>query len=319
MTRDELTFEGQEEVRLDRFLSQVYPSFSRNYFEKVISQGHVFVNHKPTKKSLKLQPFDEILIDFPPIDPIELTPVEMDIPVFFEDQDLALVYKHPKLVSHPAPGTKEPTLIHGLLHRFRQLQGLDHVRPGLVHRLDKDTSGIMIIAKNLRTHELLANQFKERKIKKTYLALVHRFLEKTVVDAPIGRSTNDRKKMAVDFQTGKEALTEFLPVFSLKGCTLVKAMPKTGRTHQIRVHLQHLHHPIVGDPLYGFFGLDKPLQPPRILLHAHSLEFHHPHTHKLMHFSSSLPEDFSQFLERIGLNNTDLQAVLSCCTPTCSH
>ena len=302
MDRDELTYEGQEEVRLDRFLSEAYPSLSRNYFEKVISKGHVFVNHKPTKKSLKLQPLDEILIHFPPLDPLELTPVEMDIPVFFEDQDLALIYKHPNLVSHPAVGTTEPTLIHGLLHRFRQLQGLDTVRPGLVHRLDKDTSGIMIIAKNLTTHELLANQFRGRQVKKTYLAVVHRNLEKTLVDAPIGRSLNDRKKMGIQPQMGKEALTEFVPLFTSKGCTLVKAMPKTGRTHQIRVHLQHIHHPIVGDPLYGFIGLDKPLNPPRILLHAHSLEFIHPHTLKPMHFTSSLPQDFSTFLERMGLN-----------------
>jgi 23S rRNA pseudouridine1911/1915/1917 synthase len=311
MTRDELTYEGQEEVRLDRFLSEVYPSLSRNYFEKVISKGHVLVNHKPSKKSQKLQPLDEIFVDFPPLDPLELSPVKMDIPVYYEDEDLALVYKPPKLVSHPAAGTHEPTLIHGLLYRFLELQGLDSVRPGLVHRLDKDTSGIMVIAKNLHTHELLSNQFRAREVKKTYLALVHRSLERIEVNAQIGRSLNDRKKMSIQPQTGKEASTLFIPISSSNGCTLVKALPKTGRTHQIRVHLQHIHHPIVGDPLYGFFGSDKPLNPPRILLHAYNLEFIHPHTKKLLSFSSPLPPDFSLFLERMGFDNSGFQ------DPTC--
>ncbi|MFZ4772991.1 MAG: RluA family pseudouridine synthase [Chlamydiia bacterium] len=300
MTKAELTYEGEQQTRLDHFLSESYPTLSRTYFEKVIGQGHVLVNHKPSKKGLKLQSLDEICITFPPFEPLDLTPVAMEIPIFYEDDFIAVIYKHPNLVCHPAAGTKEPTLIHGLLHHFQDLQGADPIRPGLVHRLDKDTSGVMIIAKTPQTHELLCDQFKARSIKKTYLALVHRDLNAPqnplVVQAPIGRSLKDRKKMAVVMDGGKEAHTAFISLAHEKNMTLIQAFPKTGRTHQIRVHLQHINHPIVGDPLYGFFGCDSPLKPPRILLHAHTIGFTHPISKTQLSFTAPIPADFQNFL-----------------------
>lgn len=302
MDKEALIYEEEQEVRLDRFLTDSFPSLSRNYFEKAISRGNVFVNGNPSKKSLKLQRGDAVLVEFLPLEPLDISPVPMDIPVLYEDDDLALVYKSPQLVCHPGVGTLEPTLIHGLLHRFRDLKSDDPVRPGLVHRLDKDTSGIMLIAKNMHTHELLSSAFKNRLVKKTYLALVHRNLSATTVDAPIGRHPTDRKKMGIVETAGKEAITAFVPVAFSKSCSLVLAYPKTGRTHQIRVHLQHINHPILGDPLYGFFGTDKLLNPPRILLHALSLEFIHPHTKKLMQFETHLPKDFEEFLLKRGFD-----------------
>jgi 23S rRNA pseudouridine1911/1915/1917 synthase len=294
MIKEALIYEEEQGVRLDRFLTDSFPSLSRNYFEKAISRGNVFVNGNPSKKSLKLQRGDAVLVEFLPLEPLDISPVPMDIPVLYEDDDLALVYKSPQLVCHPGVGTLEPTLIHGLLHRFQDLKSDDPVRPGLVHRLDKDTSGIMLIAKNMHTHELLSSAFKNR--------LVHRNLSATTVDAPIGRHPTDRKKMGIVETAGKEAITAFVPVAFSKSCSLVLAYPKTGRTHQIRVHLQHINHPIVGDPLYGFFGTDKLLNPPRILLHALSLEFIHPHTKKLMQFETHLPKDFEEFLLKRGFD-----------------
>ena len=298
MTSDELIYEGEKAVRLDNFLTESYPSFSRTYFEKVITQGHVQVNQKTSKKSLKLQPLDEIQITFPPLEPLDLTPIKMDIPILYEDDHLAIIYKHSGIVCHPAAGTKEPTLIHGLLYHFQSLANIDPIRPGLVHRLDKGTSGLMIIAKNLAAHEHLSNQFKARTIKKTYLALVHYNLEATIIDTPIGRSLKDRKKMAIAPTYGRQAFTEFVPLQHNKNLTLVQAFPRTGRTHQIRVHLQHLNRPIVGDPLYGLVACDVALAPPRLLLHAASISFIHPLHGTPLQFSAPLPVDFQSFLDK---------------------
>ncbi|MBU6149042.1 MAG: RluA family pseudouridine synthase [Verrucomicrobia bacterium] len=302
MTKTELIYEGTNGVRLDYFLTSNYPMFSRAYFEKVIDQGHVFVNRKRSKKSLKLNLSDEIEIYFPPLEPLDLEPVAMDIPILYEDSNLAVIYKKSNLVCHPAFGTQEPTLIHGLLHQFNDQLSPDPTRPGLVHRLDKDTSGVMLIAKNAHVHQALSDQFKERTIKKTYLALVHKHLKETTIDAPIGRSLKDRKKMAVNMTVGKSAVTVFKPLALLKNSTLVEASPQTGRTHQIRVHLQHLQHPIVGDELYGYQGSDKNFSPPRILLHAFEIEFLHPITNQYIAIKAPLPLDFKQALENLQID-----------------
>lgn len=310
MIKNEMIFEGEPGIRLDQFLTSSYPVFSRAYFEKVIDQGHVLVNRKRSKKSLKLNLSDEIEVFFPPLEPMDLKPVAMDIPVIYEDPFLAVIYKKSNLVCHPAAGTQEPTLIHGLLHQFNDHLSPDPVRPGLVHRLDKDTSGVMLIAKNAKVHEALSDQFKSRTIKKTYLALVHKHMKETMTDAPIGRSIHDRKKMAVNEASGKSANTRFKPLALLNNSTLVEATPQTGRTHQIRVHLQHLQHPIVGDTLYGFQGSDKNFNPPRVLLHASRIEFEHPITKKMHSYKASLPPDFRQMLENLKID-PELLASLS--------
>lgn len=309
MTKDEMIFEGEPGIRLDRFLTLSYPVFSRAYFEKVIDQGHVLVNRKSSKKSLKLNFSDEIEVFFPPLEPLDLTPVAMDIPIIYEDPYLAVIYKNSNLVCHPAAGTQEPTLIHGLLHLFNDRLSPDPIRPGLVHRLDKDTSGVMLIAKNAQIHEALSDQFKARTVKKTYLALVHKHMKEATVDAPIGRSMSDRKKMAIHEISGKSAVTRFKPLAHLNNSTLVEAYPQTGRTHQIRVHLQHMQHPIVGDMLYGYQGSDKNFNPPRVLLHASSIEFEHPVTKKLHTHKALLPLDFKEMLEKLQLDSKLLSLI----------
>lgn len=310
MTKDEMIFEGEPGIRLDQFLTSSYPVFSRAYFERVIDQGHVLVNRKSSKKSLKLNLSDEIEVFFPPLEPLDLKPIAMDIPIIYEDPYLAVIYKKSNLVCHPAAGTQEPTLIHGLLHQFNDRLSPDPIRPGLVHRLDKDTSGVMLIAKNAKVHEALSDQFKGRTIKKTYLALVHKHMREATVDAPIGRSMSDRKKMAVNEVSGKSAITCFRPLAHFNNSTLVEATPQTGRTHQIRVHLQHLQHPIVGDMLYGYQGSDKNFNPPRVLLHASRIEFEHPITKQVHAYKAFLPPDFQQMLVNLQID-PELLASLS--------
>jgi 23S rRNA pseudouridine1911/1915/1917 synthase len=299
---EELTFEGTEPTRLDLFLKQTFPVYSRSYLEKVIEKGFVEVNGQKRKKSFILELLDTIHIVFPPLEPLDLSPVAMDIPVLYEDEHLLVIHKNAHLVCHPAPGTYEPTLVQGLLHKFQQLSPKDPIRPGIVHRLDKETSGVMIVAKTLQAHEAMTNQFKNRQVKKTYLAVVHKTLKNCTVNSPIGRSLKDRKKMAIDGLHAKEAITDFSVMSSNQYRSLVCAFPHTGRTHQIRVHLASIHHPIVGDKVYGFCDLDKKNKSPRTLLHAWKIQFYHPISGNLLEFVSDPPQDFLDFIRNDSLD-----------------
>jgi 23S rRNA pseudouridine1911/1915/1917 synthase len=234
-----------------------------------------------------------------PKDPV---PQAEDLPleILYEDEDLAVVVKPRGMVVHPAAGHSEGTLVNALLGNLSSLGGIGgELRPGIVHRLDKDTSGLLMVAKNDETQQALSDMLRERKIEKHYRALAEGLFreQEGVIDAPLGRSKKDRKKMAVDPE-GREAVTEWKVMAEGRGCTLLDVHILTGRTHQIRVHLKSIHHPVCGDPIYG---AEKGVKVPCLMLHAFSLAFEHPRTHEKMAFQAPLPEDFLKGLKGNGI------------------
>lgn len=290
-------------LRLDIYLKEKLPSLSRSRLQDLIEQGKILVNLKPQKASYRVKKGDVIIVDIPPESPLELTPQEVPFEILFEDEDIAVIYKPPKIVVHPAPGHREKTLVHGLLLRLKGLSGIGgKLRPGIVHRLDKDTSGLMIVAKNDFSHQALVQAFKERIIKKTYLALLYGHITpKTgTIEKPIGRHPKLRKKMAV-LAEGKPAVTEYEVIRYFKKASYVQARPITGRTHQLRVHFSYLGHPILGDPLYGGLKPDIP-KPSRLMLHAWKISFPHPKTKTWLSFEKEPPPDFIEYLKNLEEN-----------------
>ncbi|MGC9017670.1 MAG: RluA family pseudouridine synthase [Caldimicrobium sp.] len=289
-------------IRLDHFLKEKIQELTRNRIQKLIEEGFVKIQPDPGVKVLKpgykIKEGQIITLIIPPEEPLELKPQEVPFEVLYEDDDLAVIYKPAGVVVHPAPGHKEGTLVHGLLYKLKNLSGIGgKLRPGIVHRLDKDTSGLMLIAKNDFTHQALVKAFKERKIKKEYLAILYGQIQppKGKIEKPIGRHPVHRKKMAV-LKEGKEAITEYEVLEYFKKATLVCAKPITGRTHQLRVHFNSLGHPILGDPLYEGLKPDLP-KPERLMLHAAKLTFLHPRTKKLLSFHMDPPKDFKKYLQ----------------------
>lgn len=282
-----------ENKRLDVFLSEVQTDISRSGVQKLIESGNVTVNDAPAKSKTKLKEGDAITMSVPDPEPMEVGAEDIPLSVVYEDADLIVIDKAPGMVIHPAPGHTHGTLVNALLHHCKDLKGIGGVeRPGIVHRLDKDTSGLVLVAKTDAAHRALSQQFKDRVIKKTYLALVKGTLAaKTgTVDAAIGRHKTHRKKMALN-EDGRDASTAYEVIEQFKHYAFVRAMPKTGRTHQIRVHLASMGHPILGDPLYGNpRGPDLP-EMERQALHAHRLEFQHPTSGETQTFESPLPTD----------------------------
>ena len=284
-------------IRLDRFISTRYPEYSRSYLQKLINEGHVTVNGKTTKPGIKLIINDRVEVYIPPLASSSLLPEAIPVKIVYEDDDLLVVDKPAGLTTHPSPGQTSHTLVNALLSYYPKLAEMgDSLRPGIVHRLDKDTSGLIIIAKNISTQLKLVNQFKNRSVHKTYLTLVkgHLTPETGIIEAPIGRDPADRKKMAV-VTDGRPARSEYRIVKYLKGYTLVEVKPETGRTHQIRVHLAAIGYPIAGDRVYGV----KMLFLKRQFLHAHRLAFNLPANDKRVEFKSELPEDLVQGLKSI--------------------
>ena len=299
-----------DEIRLDLFLAQQKIGLSRSRIQTLIREGLVKVNDSHSKPSHKLCPGDDVYVSIPAPASHPLEPEKIDFSVVFEDRSLIVINKPPGLVVHPAPGHHTGTLVHGLLYHCRDLSGIGGVlRPGIVHRLDKDTSGLMIAAKNDLAHGYLADQFKSGVIEKVYLALVHGRLKKRQgrIDLPIGRHPKKRKQMAVLESGGRPAVTfwntvkEFQEGFSLLSVTI-----KTGRTHQIRVHLSHTGHPVVGDPVYGFgirwwkkcFPPNKSSlrMPTRQMLHAGKLGFYHQERDARLVFEAPVPPDMEAFI-----------------------
>lgn len=265
------------------------------------------LNGRPVRKSDRVAAGDVIEIDVPPPEPstVEAEPIPLDI--LHEDADLLVIAKPAGLVVHPAPGHRSGTLVNALLHHVQDLSGIGGVkRPGIVHRLDKDTSGVMIVAKHDRSHRRLAGALKRREIRRSYLTACwgHLDADRVTVDAPVGRSTRDRKRMAV-VESGRSAVTHFFRLERWPAADLLRAELETGRTHQIRVHLAHAGHPVVGDPVYagggarGISGQDRPWardlerRVPRQFLHAHRLEFKHPRTGEPLVFEAPLPADLA--------------------------
>jgi len=285
-------------TRLDRFVSEKRPELSRTQVQRLIEDGFITVNNRPVKTSHRLTAGDKIKIAIPPPLPSPLSPEDVPITILYEDNDVIVVDKPAGLTVHPAPGHPRGTLVNALLAHYPRLSELsDSLRPGIVHRLDRDTSGVMVIAKNKSAEMSLVNQFKERTIKKTYLTLVQGKLtpEQGIIEAAIGRHPADRKKMAVVHE-GREARTRYRVVQYLENYTLLEVMPETGRTHQIRVHLSAIGYPVVGDAVYG---VKSPLLS-RQFLHAHKLGFRLPSTGDFKEFTSPLPEDLERALREIG-------------------
>jgi len=285
-------------IRLDKFVGDKCPELSRTHAQKLIGDGFITVNGLTAKASLKLGVGDEVRVVIPPTPPSPLSPEEMPLDILFEDDDLLVVDKPAGLTVHPAPGHPGHTLVNAILSHYPHLADIsDSLRPGIVHRLDKDTSGVMLVAKNRAAQANLVNQFRTRSIVKAYLALVKGKLtpENGIIEAAIGRDPRNRQRMAV-VSRGREARTGYRVIKYVGDCTLIEVTPETGRTHQIRVHLAAIGFPVVGDPIYGV----KSPYLSRQFLHACKLGFRLPSSGEYVEFTSELPPDLEQTLKDIG-------------------
>ena len=280
--------------RLDKYITEQC-QISRSYAQKLIEEGQVTVNGHAARASHKLNAGDKVIASIPPPTSISLSPEAIPLKVVYEDKDVIVIDKPAGLLVHPAAGQKSGTLVNAILARCPDLGEIKgSIRPGIVHRLDKDTSGLMMVAKNEAAHASLSRQIKQRSIKKTYIALVLGQLtpECGAIEAPIGRHPKDRKRMAV-VERGREAKTEYRVIKYLDDCTLLEVMPETGRTHQIRVHLSAIGHPVFGDHIYG---KRSPILG-RQFLHAHKLGFSLPSTGEFVEFISDLPQELQEVLK----------------------
>lgn len=291
-----------EKKRLDVFLTEAQGDVSRNFVQKLIEDGQVRVNQQTVKANYKVKHGDLVEMNIPEPAPLELTAEDIPLDIHYEDEHMIVIDKPAGLVVHPAPGHPGGTLVNALLFHCKDLTGIGGVeRPGIVHRLDKDTSGLIVVAKSDHSLVSLQRQFQERTIKKVYLALTQGRLDppRGTVRSPIGRHPKDRKKMATG-EEGREAETVFEVIRHFEGYDLVKLFPKTGRTHQIRVHLASLGHPVLSDPLYGGRSRRKTPALERQALHAHQLTLAHPVSRKSMEFNSPLPPDMARLIPTDG-------------------
>ncbi len=293
---------GEEDnpARVDKYLGSVMPDLSRNHLQKLIEAGTVLVNGHTVKSHRRVVAGDIIALQVP--EPVALDVVAQNIPIeiIFEDENFMVLNKQPGIVVHPAPGHLDGTIVNALMHHTKDLSAINGVmRPGIVHRLDKDTSGCLVVAKNDIAHHDLAAQFESRRIQKEYMAIVHgRMVQASgSIDFRIGRHPVARKKMAVR-PTGREAKTFYETVEQIGGCSLLLLKPTTGRTHQLRVHLTAMGFPILGDQQYGRRrGLREFTIPvPRQMLHAFAITLHHPTSHMQMRFEAPVPQDMEDML-----------------------
>lgn len=288
-----------ENMRLDTYIASKY-DISRTMVQKLIEEGNVLVNEKEKKISYKVQIGDNIKINIPKPQETNIKPENIPIEIVYEDNDIIVVNKPKGMVVHPANGNSDGTLVNAIMAICKgSLSGIGgEIRPGIVHRLDKDTSGLLIIAKNDRAHVNMSNQIKNREVKKIYIALVRGNVneEEATINMPIGRSTKDRKKMAVR-KDGKEAITHFKVLKRYSKYTLLEVKIDTGRTHQIRVHMSEIGHPIIGDMVYS--NGKNEFSVSGQMLHAKSLDFKHPITGKDMHLEADLPQYFKDVLDKL--------------------
>ena len=290
-----------ENCRLDKYIAEKNSDLSRVIIQKLITEEKILVNGKKTKNSYKVNSGDVITIEeLQPKEDIYLKPQKMDLDVIFEDDNIIIVNKEKGIVVHPGNGNPDGTLANAILERCKDsLSGIGGtIRPGIVHRIDKDTSGLIIIAKNDNAHLKISKQIQERKVSKTYIALVRGIIKENeaTINMPIGRSTKDRKKMAVT-KNGKEAITHFKVLKRYEGFTLLEVKIETGRTHQIRVHMAEIGYPIVGDEVYS--NGKNPFNVKGQMLHAAKLEFVHPTTNEAVKFEAPLPQYFQQILNEL--------------------
>ena len=302
--------------RIDFVLSQMELGLSRSFIHKLILDKHILVDNQPIKPSHKLKGGEQIQIEVPPLEKPSLEPENIPLDIVYEDSDLLVVNKKAGMVVHPALSNYSHTLVNALLFHCKDLSGINGVlRPGIVHRLDKDTSGLLVVAKNDFAHLGLAEQIKDRTLLREYNAIIwgHMPVNEGTIEAPIGRALKDRKKMAVTRVKGRESMTQYKVLERYAICDLLSLRLKTGRTHQIRVHLSYLNRPVLGDPEYGgrqkwlkgIYDQDRPLAQKllslidRQALHAKKLGFIHPRTKVYQEFDSKLPEDMSNVLSHL--------------------
>lgn len=291
---------NEKGVRLDSYIAGKKKDLSRTNVQRLIESGNILVNNKIQKISYKVQANDEISIVVPEAKEIELKPQDIKVDIVYEDSNIIVVDKPKGLVVHPAVGNPDGTLVNAIMNICKDsLSGIGgEIRPGIVHRLDKDTTGLLIIAKNDKAHINLSEQIKNREVKKIYIALVRGIVpeNEATINMPIGRSTKDRKKMAV-VKNGKEAVTHFKVLNRYKKYTLLEIKIDTGRTHQIRVHMSEIGYPVVGDMVYSNgkneFGVEGQM------LHAKSLDFKHPITGEQMHLEAELPSYFKEIIRTL--------------------
>lgn len=284
----------ENNIRIDIYLTK-NTSFSRTKIQKLIKDGNILVNNCSVSSNYKVKEKDIIEILDGGEEIIDTIPEKMDLDIVYEDDYLLIINKKSGVVVHPAVGNYNHTLVNGLLYHFQNLSNKNTIRPGIVHRLDKDTSGVMVVAKDDKTHELLSDMIKHKKIERKYVALVWGIIkhEKGTINAPIGRDFSNRQKYTVTDVNSKEAITHFRVIKRFKNATLVECLLETGRTHQIRVHFTYIGHPIVNDPLYGNRKIINDFGQ---MLHSKSIRFIHPITKKELYFEVDVPSEFKKIL-----------------------
>ncbi|MER2225423.1 MAG: RluA family pseudouridine synthase [Carnobacterium sp.] len=289
---------NEESGRLDKVLTDLLPSITRSHIQQWIKEGNVSVNGEKLKANYKVQSGDEIAIIEPELVSLEVLAEDIPIEIVYQDEDVVVVNKAQGMVVHPSAGHQTGTLVNALMHHITDLSGINGtIRPGIVHRIDKDTSGLLMVAKNDAAHEKLAAQLKDKTSLREYIALVHGVIphEKGTIDAPLGRSKQDRKKQDI-IDGGRAAVTHFTVLERFKDFTLVSLKLETGRTHQIRVHMKYIGYPLAGDPIYG---PRKTLEGKGQFLHATTLGFKHPTSGEFLTFEAPLPKLFEDTLTNL--------------------
>lgn len=293
--------ESYMDERLDKFLSAVLPDQSRSYLQKIIKDGSVLVNGKAQKASYRMEDQDEVLVDLPELKEPEIEAENIPLDILYEDDDLLMVNKPKGMVVHPSAGHLTGTLVNAVMYHCKdRLSGINGVmRPGIVHRIDMDTTGVLVICKNDKAHNHVAAQLKEHSITRKYRAIVHGVIkeEEGTVDAPIGRHPVERKKMAAGVKNGKRAVTHYRVLQRFRNHTYIECQLETGRTHQIRVHMASIGHPLLGDTVYG--PAKNPLHLQGQTLHAQVLGLIHPSTGEYLEVEAPLPEYFEKLLKNL--------------------
>ena len=293
--------EAQKGERIDKALASLESDWSRSQIQIWLKDGAVLVNGETVKTNYKVKPDDVVTVSVPDAEPLDIEAENLNLEIVYEDEDVLVVNKPRGMVVHPAPGHTSGTLVNGLMHQVKDLSGINGIlRPGIVHRIDKDTSGLLMVAKNDKAHVSLVDQLVKKTVTRKYIALVHGHIphDKGTVDAPIGRDARDRQSMTV-VDSGKHAITHFRVLERFGNFTLVECRLETGRTHQIRVHMKYIGYPLAGDPKYG---PKKTIEFDGQALHAAVIGFVHPRTEEYMEFETPLPQVFNELLEEMKAN-----------------
>ena len=299
---NEVVFEITPEMegeRIDKCISNYVETLSRSYIQKIIKEGKAYINDAPVKSNYKVRVDDKVQFTIPDCEELDIPPQDIPLDIIYEDKDVLIVNKPKNMVVHPAPGHYEGTLVNAIMyHCHNDLSGINGVlRPGIVHRIDKDTTGSLIICKNDEAHRKIAEQLKEHSITRKYRAIVYGRIsnDEGVVDAPIGRHPTDRKKMAINERNGKPAITHYKVLERFEKYTYIECQLETGRTHQIRVHMTSIGHPLLGDEVYG--SAKCPFKLEGQTLHAMTIGFIHPSTNQYVEYEAPLPEYFERLLQ----------------------